>query len=413
MTTAVIGGGASGYAAAIAAARAGGAVTVFERAHKPLRKLCASGNGRGNLLNRGAPRYYGDADIVDTVFSRVPARAVEGFWRSVNVPLAQEGDARVYPVSRLAQVACDALLAEADSLGIVLRLDSDVIDIIPQKGGGFDIVSRETLRREATGKQGAKGKTEAIGTRERRDSFARVILCAGGSAAPQLGTDGSAYALLEKLGHGIIPPRPALCPLVTACPPPRALRGLRLPADIRLTADGSPVSPVFSGELLIAEDGISGIAAMQLARFLPREASCAAEIDLRRFAGFEDMSEGEIASELARLQEARGANGLFTGRLPKEAARALISRCGADANALARGLTRLSVPLSGSRGFGAAQVTAGGLPSTELKKGTLESRRVSNLFIAGEALNVDGDCGGFNLMFAVASGMLAGGGAQV
>lgn len=429
MDTLIIGGGASGFAAAIAASDAGQRVTILERAQKPLRKLLASGNGRGNLLNRGELHYSGDAQILNAVFSAVPPIEVEQFWRTLGVPLCQEAEGRVYPSIRLAQAACDAMLFAAKCRSITVRCDCEVSAIRPMPDGSFEIVSRETLRRPLTGKQGAKGKTEIIGRKERIDHANRVILCAGGSASPQLGTDGASERLLAALKHTLVPSRPSLCPLVTRDPLPDALIGLRLRASVALFDNGDhPLSQAYRGEILFAKDGVSGIAAMQLSRDVPVTGECNIHIDLREALGFEGMTKEEVQGVLQGLVKTYAslpAHALLTGRLPYPAAAALLPLIGLDPlmpckqmkdsslKALSQSIVSLSLPVAGTRGFEQAQTTAGGLPESELRLSALESKRVKGLYIAGEALDVDGDCGGFNLMFAVASGLMVGKGGAV
>lgn len=392
MNTLIIGGGAAGMAAAVAAVRGGERVTVWERNRRPLKKLGVTGNGRGNLLNLGAPEYYGDTAFALAVLSRVPASRVADFWQSVGVPLVEEAEGRVYPASFLASTAVDALLYAAREAVIETNTRATALEPLP--GGGFlvrglrAVYAPDNVRGSGKIKPGALLREEPVETRA-----GRVIVTVGGSAAPAHGTDGSAYGLLTALGHTLVPPRPALCALLTDPTPLRGLSGQRARASLTLEKVGS--SHQSRGEILFAQDGVSGIAAMQLARFArPGDRLC---IDLRQAVT------GRDDTDVDAWFRARDRRAPLVGAATPELAAAL-SRAG-----LPGSLRSFVLPVLGTRGFSFAQVTAGGVRASEFDPATLQSRLVPGLFAAGEVLDVDGGCGGYNLLFAVAGGLLAGG----
>lgn len=413
MNTLIIGGGAAGMAAAIAAARKGQRVTVWERGRKPLKKLGVTGNGRGNLLNDGPPEYYGDPAFALSVLERMPWQGVAAFWQSVGVPLAREAEGRVYPASFLASTAVDALLLEARRLGVEIVPCTRALSLEKLPGGGFFACGACAVYAPDTARKSGKTKPGAL--LEERPAQAkadRVIVAAGGAADPAHGTDGTAYGLLTAFGHTLVLPRPALCALTTETAPLQGLSGQRVRAALTLAdAQGRPLTQS-RGEALFAADGVSGIAAMQLARFV--QPDCVLRLDLRE--ALTGDAHADASAFLARRSlRADGWRDLLVGAATPELSAALWHASGCapslspDAlNALARVLEAFCLPVTGTRGFPAAQVTAGGVRPAEFDPQTLQSRLCAGLYAAGEVLDVDGGCGGFNLLFAVATGLLAG-----
>ena len=435
MHTLIIGGGAAGMAAAIAAARAGQTVTVLERGRRPLKKLGVTGNGRGNLLNAGAPDYPGGADFAAQVLAAMPYERLAAFWEDLGVPLRLEEEGRVYPASFLASAAVDALLLAARRLNVEIIVNARAAELVRLPGGGFE--ARGTVCRylpdvsKKNGKARPGALAEETPARWRGD---RVIVAAGGAAAPAHGTDGGAYGLLTAFGHALTPPRPALCALLADPEPLRALAGQRVREALRLLDARGACLAESRGEALFAPDGVSGIAAMQLARWW--KPGSALRMDLREAVLGLSAAEGggpEALTETERLLRLRAQrrdgcplSELLTGaaspalndallraagleRHSREPLRQLLSaRPGALAQ-LARAIADFPVSVTGTRGFDAAQVTAGGAATGGFDPRTLQSRLCPGLYAAGEVLDVDGACGGFNLMFAVASGLLAGG----
>lgn len=469
MTTAIIGGGAAGVAAAIAAAERGQRVLVLERNRKPLKKLGVTGNGRANVLNAGAPLYYGDEAFALAVLSHVGYPELRAFFASLGVPLREETEGRVYPAAMQASVVAEALLLRAAQLGVEF-LTATRVDAIERDGQAFTLHAIQTAPEPDDRKGGKTGKAAA---RDAQTAAAtpltlradRVIVTVGGAAAPAHGTDGSAYALLTSFGHPVTPLKPALCALLTDKRRIAGLSGQRVRAGLALLSpDRHPLHAV-EGEVLFGDDAISGIAAMQLARFYEKGAVVA--LDLRLATGWmEDTGDradmkGEDganvaggangANNLIGGNSAKGKNGaetaawltlpamvehlqalvalrrdcqlqaLLTGTFAAPVAKLVYREAGlndlslpiarlnaADLQRLAATIADLRLPVAGIRGFDQAQVTAGGIDTAGFDPATMESRLCKGLYAAGEVLNVDGDCGGFNLMFAFASGLLAG-----
>ena len=441
MTTAIIGGGAAGVAAAIAAAQAGDQVLVLERGAKPLKKLGVTGNGRANLLNSGALLYYGDAAFAQAVLRRIGFTELAAFFHALGVPLRQESEGRVYPAALLAQVAVDALLLRAHQLGVTFLCNTRVPALVPA-GAGFTLHAWQTQDGD-TPPRGKGGTRQAVVPETPLQRHAdRVIVTPGGAAAPAHGTDGSGYALLTAFGHTLTPIKPALCALLTDKRRIAGLAGQRVRARLRLTDAGGQALHAAEGEVLFGEDAVSGIATMQLARFT--EDGALLYLDFRPAAGWDSpdgiaseaqhpaapgaslpgVRDARVLAELRRLAAMRQdlpVRELLTGVFSVPVARFLLRESGlADASAPIRSLTEASIlrlcdtlcaaclPVLGTRGFPQAQVTAGGIATRDVNPATMESRLCPGLYAAGEVLDVDGDCGGFNLMFAFASGLLAG-----
>lgn len=407
MHIAVIGGGAAGFAAAIAAAESGAEVTVLERNVKPLKKLGITGNGRCNVMNTGAPAYYGDPAFAQAVLGRVGVKELTAFFASLGVPLREEGENLIYPASLQAASVQSALLLRAEQLSVEIRCLARVARVAPENSG-FAVSGTQ-----ASGDD-PKHRTETPFSL-RAD---KVIVACGGAAYPAHGTDGTAYGLLTGLGHGLTPVFPALCALTAPGKYLQGLKGQRVRAKLWLEDAQGNILRQARGEALFAEDAVSGIAAMQLARFA--RAGMTLCLDLSD----ELNLPGGVLPFIRSLVDARKglpAAELFTGAFSMPVSRLIlreagvkdlsvvIASLGADGlNAVARAVSRVRLPVLGTRGFEFAQVTAGGVETAGFEPATMESRLVPGLYAAGEILNVDGDCGGFNLMFAFASGLIAG-----
>ncbi len=395
----IVGGGASGLAAACVCLETGLRVTLLEKEARVGRKLLATGNGRCNLLNTGPLRYFGQAAFAEELLRACPAGEVLAFFHGLGLTTHEEEGGRVYPASGQAASVLDALRYPLE------------------EGAGARVLTGEAARDILPGPDGFTV------TADGGPFFARaVILAGGGKAAPRLG-GGGLYPMLSKLGHRVTPLRPALAPLETERGPVRGLCGLRLPAVLTLTDGRGPVA-ASGGELLFTDYGVSGVCVMDLSRIagelLAAGRRPVLSLDFSPLLGLASRDAGLLAPQEPGLRR-EAALDFLKARADQLPARRLL--IGAVPRLLAERFQALPLPQMAERltdyrlqvlsvrGFEHAQTTAGGIVTDDVDPRTLQSRRVPGLFLAGELLDVDGPCGGYNLLFAWASGVLAARGA--
>ncbi len=402
----VIGGGAAGLAAAVEAARAfqkagvPGRVTVLEQLPRVGKKLLATGNGRCNLTNRFASPadYFEAADFVRPALERFTVDDTLAFFASMGLLCEEEEEGRIYPMSRQAASVLDALRFEAERLGVFLQCDTPAktLQSVAQKGDGSFFRFNGALPADA------------------------VILACGGKASPQHGSDGSGYGLLRALHIPVTEVFPSLVQITTEPKRVKALKGMRVHAEISLSA-GRETLASQRGEIQFTECGLSGIAAMQLSRFVSREKGRQMEAVLDLLPAFSRNQAANYLASRIRQNPALAAEHLLTGLLPKRVGQVLLKQAGidllsrpigslqkAELGAVAGLLKGWRFPATGTRGFSAAQVTIGGAQRAAFQPETMEALSQPGFYAAGEVLDVDAGCGGFNLQWAWSSGRLAG-----
>lgn len=401
MRVAVIGGGASGLACAAEIMhtvknRADVSVTVFERLTRVGKKLLVTGNGRCNLTNINALDlgYRGDSEFAYKVISRFTPEDNIKFFNSMGLYTRTESEGRVYPLSNQASSVLDALRFECERLGVETVCDYRAVHL----------------------------KTVVTGGRQKiivnnRDRFDFAVVAAGGRAAKIHGTDGDSYELLKMMGHNIIPTAPALVSLNCELPS-KALKGVRSICAMDLIIDGKKVLKNY-GEVQFTDYGLSGIPIMQLSRFVSVSPSENIEIHLDLTPDFSDESIRTYLHERRAVDTGLCEN-MLCGILNKQLCIVLLKECEIAVNGrvndlsdselqrLAEILKCWKINVKNSRSFDFAQVTAGGADCSQFDSDTMESKLQPNLFCCGEALNVDGDCGGYNLQWAWSSGRAAG-----
>ena len=397
-TVAVIGGGASGMMAALTAARAPGrCVHLIERQQRVGRKLLATGNGRCNLTNRNAASgdYSGtDAAFASPALTGFTPEDTLAFFEELGLLTVTEYGGRVYPLSDSANSVLDVLRFALDREGIVQHCGAPVEEI------------RKTER-------GFVLSGEALGTL----NADAVILACGGAAGAKLGGVTDGYRLGKALGHRRTALYPSLTRIRTEPELPRALKGIRVQADLRLTR-GEVSLAESRGDVQFTETGISGPAGFDLSRaaacggdrqtlhlhLLPLELPALQDLLRARRAQFPELETSELFTGM--LHNRLGRVVVKAAGLPAQAALSALSE--EQLKAAAQQCLDFCLPVLGVDGFEAAQVTAGGLRTDEFDPNTLESRLVPGLFACGEVLDIDGPCGGYNLQWAWASGALAG-----
>ncbi len=410
---AVVGGGASGLMAALTAAEEQKrqhrpiSVLVLEAAQKPGRKLLATGNGRCNLTNmRGElSRFHGDVPAAEAVLGKYPPQAVVRRFLSLGLLCREEDEGRVYPNSGQAASVLSLLLEHLQALGAEILCEWPVSQI-SREGAGFRLHSS----------QGDEMLAQ------------RVILATSGKAAPQLGSNGSGYALSKAAGHSCTPCFPALVPVICGenkrC---KALHGVRCRGRVSLLGDGKLLGEEL-GEIQFTDYGLSGVCVFQLSR-MASEWAQSKTVNGKRFTSLQfslDLLPNYTHEELLGMLQRRkrllpksDSMALLSGFLPVALARQITKEVlekaapleilsPSDIEKTLLAAKNYTFTVKTTQDWNRAQVTAGGVPLSEICPQTLESSRCSGLYLCGELLNLDGDCGGYNLQWAWASGMAAG-----
>lgn len=403
----ILGGGASGLVAAIAALRRQKTVTILEHKDKPGKKILATGNGKCNFTNTCLTRecYHSDnKEFPMEVLKQFGYKDAIAFFQELGIyPKIRNG--YVYPCSEQAASVLDVLLMELAHRKARIVTSVHVVKL-EKKDRGF-LATAESA-----------GKEEAV----RRTAFSgkRVILATGGMSYPKLGSDGSGYTLARSMGHHIRKPVPALIGLTSSDIFFKGVSGVRTQARVLLHIDGKPWKED-TGELQLMEYGISGIPAFQLSRHASKALS-----EKRKVHIVVDFFPELSMEKTNALLKERGKDTYKTvgemmiGLLNRKLCQSLLKKAGLDSRKPGKFLSekeflRLSecikkavFPIEGTNGFSQAQITAGGIDTREVNPATMESRLVKGLYFAGEILDADGICGGYNLQWAWATGILAG-----
>ena len=399
---AVAGGGAAGMMAAIAAAQAknGLRILVLEGNARAGKKLLATGNGRCNLSNRyAAPaHYHGDVERAAPILQSYTPEKVVGCFAGMGLLCRELDEGRIYPYSLQAASVLELLRLQMERRGVQVQCGCPVDAIRRERGAFLLCVGEEAFRAR------------------------RVIFATGGLAYPQLGANGSGYGLLRALGHRITPLRPALVQIQTEPRRVKPLKGMRSLAEATLLADGKPIQTV-KGEVQFTEHGLSGICMFDLSRRageLLEQKDKKVELSLDLLPEYTEQQIGSMLRRAAEQFPDLPAAELFGGILNRTVGREVL-RAAAPAlpktaalcakeqlTAAARTAKRFRFPATGLMPWSSAQVTAGGVPLCEVDCRTMESQKCEGLYLAGELLNVDGDCGGFNLHWAWSTGIAAG-----
>ncbi len=401
---AVIGAGAAGLMAAITAARMGAHVILLEHMPQAAKKLLATGNGKCNYTNvdQKMEYYYcEDPDFMQTVFTQFSYADTIHFFEELGIRPIQKNGTCIYPESEQASSVRDVLLEEAARLEVTAAYSAGIREIHKiQNSQIFEIL-----------------------TKDKPVYSLSCILAAGGKAAKKTGSDGSGYIYAKQLGHQLKAPVPALTALTADYNKWKLPAGVRTRCSATLLIDGQEAA-FEQGELQITDYGISGIVIFQFSRTaayaLSGQRQVAVNLDFKP-----QMSQKELASYLmerfqSRYQAHKTAGRCLIGFLPEKLIQPMLRRAGIaidqtgrniqkqSAQRLAALLKKYNIKITGTKGFDAAQVTAGGIPLHEIKTLTMESKITPRLYFAGEIVDIDAKCGGYNLQWAWSSGYAAG-----
>lgn len=394
---AIVGGGASGLAAAVTAARCGARVVLLEAAEKPGRRLLATGNGRCNLTNLHIhpQAYHGDVSQAAAFLSDWPGQRVRGWFQELGLLTRVDSQGRVYPYSLQAAAVLRSLLSAYQHFGGEILCGFSVAEIkrLPE---GFLLTARDGRQLRAE----------------------RCLLAGGGAASPKLSA-GSSYELAKSLGHTVTKLSPSLVGLRTPARLTRPMKGLRCRARAAL-CQGSKELFAESGEVIFGDGSVSGICVMNLSARLRGLPGGRVTLQLDLAECLEPAQLSAYFEDICSRASQRPAWELFDGFLNLRVGQELAKSLGwpheqdlgtLTSPELARAVKRVkgfSLPVEGPCGWENAQCTAGGVPLNQVDMDTLQSQRSSGLYLSGELLDLDGDCGGYNLHWAWATGITAG-----
>ena len=395
MVVGIIGAGASGMAAALAARKAGSQVILFERQARVGRKLQATGNGRCNLTNihANANSYHGDTPaFVEIALERFHVEDTLHWFKDLGLFTVTEPSGKVYPYSDQANSVVDVLRFALEKAGVQL-LSGVAVQKIRINGKGFDVMDGETV------------------------TFCdRLIIACGGLAGTKLGGSMSGYQLLRSMGHHCTRLRPALVQIKTDWNGIAGLKGVRANCHAAILHEGTEIRSS-TGELQFTEYGLSGPVIFEISRDVCQgSGNWSSRLDF-----LPDVQDETLLTELQRRKNSElTAEELLTGILHNRLGRVLTKSAGVKGiericdlsddrlMSVCNAVKAFEIPLTEPMGMDSAQVTAGGIVTSEFDPATMESRLVPGLFACGEVLDIDGDCGGFNLQWAWSSGRLAG-----
>ncbi len=397
----IIGGGASGLAAAITAAKNGAKTAIIEGLPRVGKKILVTGNGRCNFSNThvSKKKYHGTVpSFIEYTFSQFGSRQIVEFFEQLGILHKVEDEGKIYPRCDQAGALLDVLRYECQRLGVAELCNREVSEI-SKKDGKFEIHSQ-------------KGEIFLC---------EKVILTSGGKASPQFGSNGSGFELASKLGHTINDPYPSLVQIKLDNEFLNHLKGIKVQARVSLYANENHIDTQ-EGEVLFTDYGISGIPVLQLSRYVHhpelKGMNLMLHIDLFPEMQFHDLKK-LLIDRFERLHY-KTIQEAMIGLVNKRMILPILSITNIDKNrqcnelssaqidALTHQLKDRRFTVKGTLSWRDAQVTAGGVSTKEIDDRTLESKIVPGLYFAGEVIDIHGDSGGYNLAWAWASGYVAG-----
>lgn len=400
---AVIGGGASGLMAAAAAAytcrnqNTHAKIVILEKNARVGKKILATGNGRCNLTNMSVKSdcYNGDAGFIEPILQRYSAKKIIRVFGAMGLVCRELDGGRVYPYNLQASCVLNILRRQLDFYKVETVCGFSVSQVVKSPSGfvisspGGSVIAR------------------------------RVIFASGGMACPQSGSDGKCFNILKALGHSPTKLFPALVQVRTPPDRVKALKGVRSMAAVTLKLDGKPVKTA-EGEVQFTENGLSGICVFELSRFvgeLKNAGNMEICLDFTPEYTMENVfsmlkNECETMQNLPALQLTEGFLNKAVGSeiiksVLKEPSKTAGALSETEIRRIAETVKSFSFPVTGTLSWDKAQVTAGGVPLSEVNA-DMSSKVCNGLYLCGELLNIDGCCGGFNLHWAWASALAAG-----
>ncbi|HOC96458.1 MAG TPA: NAD(P)/FAD-dependent oxidoreductase [bacterium] len=402
----IVGGGASGVATAIFAKRKNpnNEVIILEKNDKICKKVLISGNGRCNLLNKNLDinkyhtEYFNNTkEIIENVFKKFDNKKILNFFENLGILFKEEKDGKFYPITDSANSIVNVLLYELEKLNIKVFLNTAVKDI--KKDNNIFII---------------KTNNDIFSTD-------KVVISTGGCAYPQIGTTGDGYIFAERFNHKIIKPFPSVVPLIIDCKYLKKISGIKFSGNAKIIFNNQIIKEN-GGDILFTDYGISGSAIISISRYATELLN--KNIKNKLFLSIDflpNLDEEKLQKHIINIKninKEKDIKFLLLGLInPKlidyifldriDLNKKLIDLNIGDIKLIVDVLKNTKYKITGSKDFRFAQVTAGGVNLKEINN-NLESKKVKGLFFTGEVLDVDGDCGGFNLMWAFASGAVVG-----
>ncbi len=385
--TAIIGGGASGLILAASLTQKGEDILVLERNDRVGKKLSATGNGQGNITNLAVTQteYFSSSPAggarAHTIINDFDDKSLSAFFERLGVPLIADERGREYPAGRQASALTDALRFYIAEKGVRMQTNARV-NAIKKQGEKWEITAESGVFEAET-----------------------VVLCTGGKVAKNFGTDGSAYALATALGHTVTPLTPSLVQLKTDTVHTKTLKGIRA-ADAGLTAvwteKGKTQKTELTGDIIFTDYGVSGDAVFRISAFITDKLSSAVTLYIDFLPNFTEERLFTLLTEKRKTFKELPQNELLGGVLNNQIGRAVLKRANGDIKEAVKLVKAFPLQVTGTLGFDYAQVTKGGIPLNEADE-NLQSKYAKGLYFAGEILDIDGQCGGFNLQWAYSS----------
>ena len=392
----IIGGGAAGLCAAVYLKQKSPELTVriLEALPRVGKKLITTGNGRCNITNKNISLdcYHGEnKEFCRYALEKYDLTATARFFENIGIPFIYEGD-KAYPSSLQAGSVVDCLRFMAEELGVIIHTDTKVTNI-NVLGDGYKVVA------------------DRLGFATKN-----VIAATGGLAGGEkLGCDGSMLEIMKKAGFNVTKLTPSIVQIKTVNDISKQLKGIKVDAQVSLKKGDEILRQDF-GEVLFTDYGLSGPPILQVSRNAAEGTVIC--LDFAHEYTFNEVV--DILTERRENLKKRTNENFLTGFINKRVGQCLVKNCGLslgdsvskltdkDIKNIAFSLKKTEFKVLGNTGFNNSQVTAGGILADEVDE-NLESKRMKGLFFAGEILDIDGDCGGFNLQWAFSSGMLTAG----
>lgn len=380
---AVIGGGFSGLICAIKLNEIfNGQVTLLERNDRLCKKVASTGNGRGNISNKivNESFYHGDVALVKTCLKRYSNDSLIDFFKDCGL-LTVEENGRIYPSSMQASSVCDVLRLKAQYENLDVKLQYFVTEIKREKSGYM--INNEIF-------------------------CEKIVVCVGGKSMKNFGTDGNLIPILKGLGEEFTELYPSLVQLKTQTDKIKGLKGIKQQANASLY-DGNKLLKTFSGDVLFTDYGVSGDCIFRLSSYLENAKNPVLKLEFIPEISFQDLKNFLI--EKSKLNYCKNQD-LLTGVVNNRLGLTMLKNAKLNALdhaneksclALLSQVKDFKLAVQGTLGFDYSQVTHGGVKTENVEQTDLQSKINKNLYYCGEILNVDGDCGGYNLQWAYTS----------